>query len=302
VNVLKFKNWNEVFNRDKLEFLRVLVPHYAHHTYFQNISMNAVPPEQRRSPDDKETLSTGLKGVGGPCVIQNGFLVILLKALGLNAYAISSCVKGPGLVADNHVICIVEFTPEKKYLLDLGVALPFAEPVPMHQLPYTKTAAGLRYQYKLAEEGGKTYVRTQLDGELFGALYEDKNYSYVRYDFTMPPQPINFFVPTLKQIFTDVDTSFFLQQPFLFRYFEEDNSGKLLDEVNVTGNRKWILIRGVSVLVGTDEAKKVTHYANYEEVRDIILKYFPKLPREDVVKAIGYFKECVPKHGYFKAT
>lgn len=32
---LKFANWKEVIERDKLEFLKLLVPYYAHNIYFQ---------------------------------------------------------------------------------------------------------------------------------------------------------------------------------------------------------------------------------------------------------------------------
>lgn len=32
---LKFKNWRDVLQKDKLKFLQLLVPHFAHHMYFQ---------------------------------------------------------------------------------------------------------------------------------------------------------------------------------------------------------------------------------------------------------------------------
>lgn len=32
---IKFKNWRKILDHDKLDFLRLLVPHYTHHLYFQ---------------------------------------------------------------------------------------------------------------------------------------------------------------------------------------------------------------------------------------------------------------------------
>lgn len=34
-NQLKFKNWQDALKKDKLKFLQLLVPHYAHNMYFQ---------------------------------------------------------------------------------------------------------------------------------------------------------------------------------------------------------------------------------------------------------------------------
>ncbi len=132
-------------------------------------------------------------------------------------------------------------------------------------------------------------------------LQTDKNTEFVRHDFSMTPRTVEFFQEPLQAIFKDVDKSIFLRQPFMFRYFEEDESGNVLEQVNVNGNRKWILIRGVSVLIATDNTRKVTHYSSYDEMKDVILKYFPKFREEDVEKSIQYFNETVPKYGYFKA-
>ncbi|CAL8073303.1 unnamed protein product [Orchesella dallaii] len=300
-NILKFSNWRKVLAKDKLEFLKVLVPYYAHNLYFQNVSMNALPSAERRVPTAKDIISAGLSGIGGACITQNTFLTWLLQAIGFNSYTVSGFVHGPRNMPDNHVICIVEFSSEEKYLLELGVALPFAEPVPMHKLPYTQTAAGFRYRYKEADDKKGVYYRVQLDGALYGAEFEDKNLEYVRYEFTMTPQPVEFFHDPLIAVFINVDTSIFLQHPFMFRYFEEDASGTLVDEPNINGDRKWILIRGVSVLIGTDNGKNVRHYNNYDEVKPVILKYFPKFRKEDLERSLECWNSSVAKYGYFKA-
>lgn len=124
---------------------------------------------------------------------------------------------------------------------------------------------------------------------------------FVRYDFSMKPRTLEFFQNPLEIIFKDIDASIFLQHPFMFRYFEDDDDGNLLEQVNIKGNRKWILIRGVSVLIGSDDMRKATHYSSYDEVKDVIFKYFPKCCKEDVERSIQYFNDTVAKHGYFRA-
>lgn len=130
-----------------------------------------------------------------------------------------------------------------------------------------------------------------------------KDTEFLRYDFSMVPQSIEFFEKHLHEIFTNPDVSIFLQRPFMFRYFEENEAtGELLEDANITGNRKWMLIRGCSVLTGTDETATVKHYDTYDEVKPVILKYFPRFPKEQVEKSFACFNESVAKHGYFKAT
>lgn len=133
--------------------------------------MSSLPPEQRQVPKEADIISAGLSGIGGACITQNTFICILLKALGFNSYVVSGFVRGADYVADNHVICVVEFSPEKRYLCDVGVGLPFAEPVPMHDLPYTQKSAGFRYRYRKVKNEDELYELVQLDGGLFGGAY-----------------------------------------------------------------------------------------------------------------------------------
>lgn len=128
-----------------------------------------MPIEERKFPEEKDIIKDGLEGVGGNCITQNGFLMLLLNALGFDAFVAAATFVGQNFPPDNHVICIVRLNAEEQYLIDVGQALPFDEPVPLHNLPYVGRAAGYRYCYKKAENG--LYVRTQLDGALFGGDY-----------------------------------------------------------------------------------------------------------------------------------
>lgn len=120
-------------------------------------------------------------------------------------------------------------------------------------------------------------------------LQEDKNTEYVRYDFTLDPRTVEFFEVPLTFIFTDPQRSVFLKVPLIFRYFTENENGEMLDDVQLTGDRKFILIRGDVVLIGTNESKLVKRVNDYDTMKDIILKYFPKLSKENVEKSLNLF-------------
>lgn len=120
-------------------------------------------------------------------------------------------------------------------------------------------------------------------------LQEDKNTEYIRYDFTLEPRTIEFFKEPLTSIFTDPEHSVFLQAPQLFRYFNENENGEMLDDAQLTGDRKFILIRGDAVLIGTNETKLLKSVTDYDIMKDTILKYFPKLSKENVEKSLKLF-------------
>lgn len=125
----------------------------------------------------------------------------------------------------------------------------------------------------------------------FFYIQEDKDTEYVRYNFTLQPRTIEFFKEPLHGIFTDPQQSVFLQAPLLFRYFTENENGEMLDEAQLTGDRKFILFRGDVVVIGTNETKLVKSVTAYEDVRDIIFKYFPKLSKDNVEKALELFNK-----------
>lgn len=118
---------------------------------------------------------------------------------------------------------------------------------------------------------------------------ENKETEYVRYNFTLTPRTIEFFKDPLEFVFTDPEQSIFLQGPFLFRYFTENENGEMLDEAQLTGDRKFILIRIDAVLIGTSETKSLRSVTRYEDMKEIILKYFPRLSNENVEKSLEFF-------------
>lgn len=122
-------------------------------------------------------------------------------------------------------------------------------------------------------------------------LQADKCTEYIRYDFTLEPRTVNFFVEPLKLIFTDPEKSVFLQAPLLFRYFTESETGEMLDDAQLTGDRRFILIRGDAVLIGSNETKLVNYVSSNDTMKDIILKYFPRLSKDSVEKSLNLFNK-----------
>lgn len=75
----------------------------------------------------------------------------------------------------------------------------------------------------------------------------------------------------------------------------------MLDDVQVSGSRKFIHIRGVSILIADDDTKVVKHMYSYNDTKDVILKYFPKCKAEDVDKALECFNKNF-KNDYFRES
>ncbi|XP_037025789.1 uncharacterized protein LOC119067116 [Bradysia coprophila] len=290
IHQLKFANWKEVIQRNKLEFLKLLVPYYAHNIYFQNITLTSIPASERKVPDEKAIIVAGLNGIGGNCITQNSFLDLLLKSLGFDSSIISGTVHcGESTTTNNHVLVVVRLSPNELYLLDLGVGVPFPEPIPLHNLPYIHRAVGHRIMYR--KSTNDFYECVQLDGTLMGEKYEDNETEFVRYDFTLNPRTIDFFNEPLHLIFTDPERSVFFEGPLLFRYFTENENGQMLDDAQLTGDRKFILIRGDDILIGTNETKLHRIVTDYEDTKATILKYFPRLSKENVEKSLDFFNK-----------
>lgn len=271
--------------------------------------MSSIPVSARKVPDEEAIIAAGLNGIGGNCITQNSFLYLLLKSLGFDSFIISGAVLVEvSSASNNHVLCVVRLSADELYLFDLGVGIPFKEPIPLHNLPYTHRAVGHRIMYRKSDNDvyecvqldgslmGKKYV-SEIDMQLFAQLFdgnylqENSDTVFVRYNFTLEPRSIEFFKEPLHFIFTDPSRSIFLQAPLMFRYFTENENGQLLDEAQLTGDRKFVLIRGDEMLIGTNETALARRVTNSEDMKAMILKYFPRLSEGDVEKSLDLFNK-----------
>jgi len=194
--VLEFPNWKASFRKDKRELLGEIVRRSTYFTYFQvsmhfhflffnkrmilyflqNISMSCKEAEEQRTLTLEETLEAGLSGVGGVCVNHNVFVTFLLRHVGFNSDMISG--KFGDSERDTHAMCLVKFSEDEVYLIDIACALPFEEPIPLHKLPYSNVSAGFRYEYRYCKETNE-YSRWQLDGTFFKGKFVKKKLSFL---------------------------------------------------------------------------------------------------------------------------
>lgn len=65
----------------------------------------------------------------------------------------------------------------------------------------------------------------------------------------------------------------------------------MLDNPQLTGDRKFILIRGDAVLIGANETKLLKCVTSYEDMKETILKYFPRLSKENVELSLKLFNK-----------
>lgn len=111
-----------------------------------------------------------MSGAGGVCVHLNAWFVSVLKSLGFQAHISAgnyfAYIPSP---EGTHCIGILQLQG-KVYGVDVGCSNPIDEPIPLHQLPYTRRAGGVRYEYRYNADGD-WYERWQLDGTILGEKF-----------------------------------------------------------------------------------------------------------------------------------
>lgn len=131
--------------------------------------MLATQPEVRIPPQQNDIISVGLAGFGGICYHQNAWFVILLQALGFEAYiaagSYAPVAKSPS-PEGSHCIGILKLD-DSLYAVDVGCGNPVSELIPLNkdQLPYTRIAGGFVYEYRYNEENN-WYERWQVGGTI----------------------------------------------------------------------------------------------------------------------------------------
>ncbi|CAA6806834.1 MAG: Unknown protein [uncultured Sulfurovum sp.] len=114
---------------DSLEFLNAIIFGVYEHIPFQNLTLL----NSKKRPTELDIIEDMLSGVGGLCNTRNGFMYLLLKALGFKVYFLSASM----LQADCHVIILVEIGNEK-YLVDTGNGFPYLTAISLeHTLVYS---------------------------------------------------------------------------------------------------------------------------------------------------------------------
>ena len=124
-------------------------------------------PNERRNPTLDEVISNGLSGNGGLCIGQNYFMKLVLDFLGFTTFALGATWNNAGRPGTHCVVTVKnDFTDtaadNEMYLIDVGCGLPSWEPIPLHQLPFSRVSGGYPFEIRRTPEG--LYQRVHLKG------------------------------------------------------------------------------------------------------------------------------------------
>ncbi|CAG7821517.1 unnamed protein product [Allacma fusca] len=280
---LGIRDWAEQLEKSKLEFLTVLYRRYRLVMYFENTFMGTNPPEEQRGPKMSDVVYRATETAGGVCMHLNFFMNILLTHLGYNVHPIGAKCLSLDL-PNNHIFLLVRFSNPgeagntDKYLVDVGFPWPISGPINLQQLPYEYNAGGFKIRYEFNEELS-VYERVLTGGDPINREYDDKNEEKVDMRFDLEPRKFEDFGDTMEVIFGDADRSFFLNTTLMFRYvtLEDEN------------NYEYICCMGRKIIFGSAMRREIQTYETYVEMAPDILKHFPQLKPDVVLKACELF-------------
>lgn len=121
---------------------------------FQNLSMLTGP---RRPPSGAEIVTMMLRGLGGPCDVNNFFLCALLHRLKFDAGLLPASMAEP----DCHIGLSVAIDGQK-YWVDFGNGFPYLTPLP---IVHGAFAVHIGFRYQLEIDGDRVSVRQNALGE-----------------------------------------------------------------------------------------------------------------------------------------
>jgi len=137
-----------------LDYLTLLLRACYARIPFQNLSMLTGP---RRPPTIAEITAMMLRGLGGPCDVNNFFLCALLHRLGFNVGLLPASMSEP----DCHIGLSVALDGQK-YWMDFGNGFPYLTPLP---IVHDASAVHIGFRYQLEIRDGRASVRQNALGE-----------------------------------------------------------------------------------------------------------------------------------------
>jgi arylamine N-acetyltransferase len=220
-----------------IEGLRLIVRRHLIRVPFENVSkLLMFDREGAGRPFELDEFLDGIEhqDLGGTCYTTNPRLTELLQALGWDAELLGADMTNP----DVHVCIRVKGRPD--YLVDVGFAAPFREPIPLDALPHRVSEGNHHYTFDRHERGI--------------ALHFGSSFSYVAHE---PPRRSEEFEPVIRASFAPA--AHFMNHLRIARYFE-DYSVELLDRKmwvhrdGRTADREFVSLDELEHVVRTDFA------------------------------------------------
>jgi arylamine N-acetyltransferase len=226
------------------------------HVPFENVSkLHSRGPAPPRRPPDLERFLDGLERhhLGGTCY-SNAFNVHqLLAHLG---YDVSLC--GADMSApDVHLVNIVRLNG-RSYLVDVGYAAPFLEPLPLDGTEDPEIAWGReRYVLKPRDADGRPRMELHRDGEL-------------RHAYVVNPAPrrIEEFAQVIADSFSDRAT--FMHALLIARFWPT----------------RSVTLRNLTLIEAEPTGYRLTQIPAQERLPDVIEEHF-RIPREMAREALA---------------
>jgi N-hydroxyarylamine O-acetyltransferase len=206
-------------------------------------------------------LSVYLDGIekfnfGGTCYSNNYYLYLLLMYLGYDVKLCGADMKNP----DVHIVSMVKIGG-RDFIVDVGYAAPFTEPLP----------ADLRENYVIAH-GDEKYILIPPDES--GCLKLEQYYkSELKHGYTAKPQPrnIDHFQNAIEDSYRDDAT--FMNAVTIAKFYENGS----------------LVLRNLD-LIRTERNKVITQNIRRDEIAAVVEKYFG-MPRQVVEEALNELSE-----------
>ena len=148
-----------------LDLLKQLTSGHLRHIPFENISKIYYKLKYGlRDIPDFELYINGIKNnnFGGTCYSNNYYFNLLLKYLGFDAILCGADMKNP----DVHFVNIITIK-NREYIVDVGYAAPFFEPVPRNiSTEYIVSMGNDKYVFHPPDDNDKTRMHFYRNGEL----------------------------------------------------------------------------------------------------------------------------------------
>lgn len=225
---------------------------------FENISKLLYKKQGLNNIPDFKTFLDGIKkyNFGGTCYTNNYYLYCLLDHIGFEIKLCGADMKSP----DVHIISMVNIE-NQEYIVDVGYAAPFYEPLPRYLREIFNVSLGNeKYIVKPIDEFGRTTIEQHSDGRL--------QHWYIAKPET---RQIEEFGGVIKDSYSDAAT--FMNA---IRITKFTGSGSL-----VLKNQYF-----TETINGNSSTTKI----NLEDIPLLIQENF-EMPLSVVNKAIGHFKE-----------
>jgi arylamine N-acetyltransferase len=171
--------------------LRTLVRRHLATVPFENVSkLLLYAREGAGRPTTFEEFLDGIEfsDLGGTCYTCNALFAELLRYLGYDADLLGADMSKP----DVHV-CVRVRVDSAAYIVDVGFAAPFREPMPLDRLPFEVREGNNRY---VLEADGDRFRMDLFSGDKFA-------FSYVAHD---PPRTREQFAPTVAMSYALTST------------------------------------------------------------------------------------------------